>query len=231
MYPRIKNTTMKKTVIILLLLALAIVAGWYYSCGRATEDKVESPIDTAKVLVRQVQDCARLYTAEMEVRKVVTHDDNVNFQAKVLSKKIDLGIPLGKRKVAIPMEATLKAYIDFSDFSEKNIRRKGDKIEVILPDPKVVMTHTKINNEEIKKNVPFLRSDFTDEEMTNYETQGRNDIVASIPKMNIIPTAQEGAAKVLVPLLEQLGFKAENITVTFRKEFTFDEIKRLIVND
>ena len=102
---------------------------------------------------------------------------------------------------------------------------------MILPDPKVMMTQTKVINEEIKKNVPLLRSDFTDEELTNYEAQGRNDIIAAIPQMNIIPTAQEGAAKVMIPLLEQLGFKQENIKVTFRKDFTFDEIKRFIVND
>lgn len=197
----------------------------------SSQKKNATPIDTTKILVRQVQECTRLYTAEVEVKKVVTHDDDVNLKATILSKKIDLGLPLGKRKVAIPMEATLKAYVDFSDFSEANIKRNGDKIEIVLPDPKVVMTQTKVRNEEIKKNVPFLRSDFTDEEMTKYEAQGREDIISAIPAMNIIPTAQEGAAKVLIPLLEQLGFKEENIIVTFRKEFTFDELKRLIVND
>jgi len=215
-----------------LFIAIGVMLFWSItSCNRCSKEEVAEPIDTAKILIRQVQECSRLYSAEVEVRKVVTHDDKVNLQANVFSKKIDIGIPLGKRKVAIPMEATLKAYIDFSDFSEKNIRRNGEKVEVILPDPKVMMTQTKVINEEIKKNVPLLRSDFTDEELTNYEAQGRNDIIAAIPQMNIIPTAQEGAAKVIIPLLEQLGFKQENIKVTFRKDFTFDEIKRFIVND
>lgn len=222
---------MKKGIIILVTLCLAICAGLYFTCDRSTDVEEVVPVDTAKVLVRQIQECARLYTTEVDVKKIVTHDDKVNLKATLFSKKIDLGLPLGKRKVAIPMEATLKAYVDFSDFSEKNIIRNGDKIEVVLPDPKVVMTQTKVNNEDIKKNVPLLRSDFTDAELTNYEKQGRDDIIAAIPKMDIIPLAQEGAAKVLIPLFEQLGFKEENITITFRKEFTFDDIRRLIVND
>ena len=47
------------------------------------------------------------------------------------------------RKVAIPMDATLKAYVDFSGFSAKNVNRQGDKIEIILPDPKVMTWNRK----------------------------------------------------------------------------------------
>lgn len=223
----IERLNMKYLVAVFGVMLLSSLS----ACNRSSSDEEVASVDTTKVLIQHIQECSRLYTAEFDVKKVITHDDKVNLQATIFSKNINLGLPLGKRKVAIPMEATLKAYVDFSNFSERNINRNGDRIEVILPDPKVMMTQTKVKNEEIRKDVPLLRSDFTDEEMTNYEKQGRDDIVAAIPQMDIIPAAQEGAAKVLVPLLEQLGFREENITVTFRKEFTFDEIKRLVVND
>lgn len=53
------------------------------------------------------------------------------------------------------MDATIKAYIDFSNFSEKNITKYGNKIEVTLPDPRIIMTSLKINHEDIKKDVSF----------------------------------------------------------------------------
>ena len=35
-------------------------------------------------------------------------------------------MPVGDRKIAIPMNVTLKGYIDFSDFSERNVRKEAE---------------------------------------------------------------------------------------------------------
>ena len=37
----------------------------------------------------------------------------------------NLDIPLGDRKIAIPMKATVKAYIDLSKFSKENVKIDG----------------------------------------------------------------------------------------------------------
>lgn len=217
--------------IILLLLVLVLGFFAFKKCGHSQKEEPAAPIDTMRVLVRQIQDCSRLYTTEIDVKKLIVQSGKSSIDATVLGKKLKWDIPGTGRYVAIPLEATLKAYVDFSDFSEKNIKRKGDKLEVILPDPKIMLTQTKVNHEAIKKHEDWLSRNYTDEEMMELTAQGRSDIMDSIPKMNIIPTAKEGAAKVLVPLFEQVGFKAENITITFREEFKLDKIKRLIVND
>ena len=126
------------------------------------------------------------------------------------------------------MDATLKAYIDFSQFSEKNIERSGNKITIILPDPKVTMTSSKIDQKSIREYVALTRAHFSDAEMTNYEQQGRAAIMQSIPELGIIDLAKTNAARVLVPMFVQLGFKEENITVAFRKDFNQNNIMRLI---
>ena len=51
------------------------------------------------------------------------------------------------------MEATLKAYVDFGKFGEDNVRRRGDRIEITLPDPQVELTGTRIDNKGIKRYV------------------------------------------------------------------------------
>jgi hypothetical protein len=181
--------------------------------------------DTVPSLVIQIQKCARLYTTEYHIHKIVTHNDILKLKGNILRKDIDIKLPLGERKIAFPMDATLKAYIDFSDFSESNIERNGDKITILLPDPKVVMTSSKINRNEVKEYVGLTRSYFTDKELSSYEQQGRQAILNSVSQLGIKQTAQENAARVLVPMLREMGYKEENITIAFRKSL---DIMKLI---
>ena len=190
--------------------------------GQATAG--QQAVDSLPMLILQIQKCARLYTTEVHVHKIVTHDDVIRLRGSLLKKDFNLTVPLGDRKIAIPMNATLKAYIDFSQFSEKNVERNGERITVILPDPKVEMTSSKIDQKNIRQYVAIARAEFSDAEISNYEQQGRQAIIESIPSLGIIETAQENAARVLVPMLVEMGYKEENITIAFRKEFKTDRL-------
>ena len=200
---------------------------WNCSCNDNRQElsaKEAGIVDTMPGIVMQIQQCSHLYTTEIKIHKIVTHDDVVRLKGNVLNLPFDIPLPLGDRKVAIPMDATLKAYIDFSDFSEKNIERQGNKITVVLPDPQVVLTSSKINQKEIKEYIGIVRSHFTDKELTNYEQQGRMAIINDIPQMDIIQTAQANAARVLVPIIAQTGYREEDITIAFRKTLTINDI-------
>lgn len=211
----------------LLLILTAMVIAFSSCSQKKTEEKVEV-IDTIPVMVMQIQKCSRLYTAEAHVHKIVTHDDQIKLKGSFLKKTFDIEVPGSNRKVAIPMDATLKAYIDFKDFSSKNVNRKGEKIEIVLPDPKVMLTSSKIDHDGIKQFVSFTRSNFNDAELTQYEQQGREGIIRDIPNMDIIETARQSAANTLIPMLIDMGFKEGNIKITFRKKFTIDDLKTLL---
>ena len=211
-----------------LFLVLAAMVIAFSSCSpKKTEEKVEV-IDTIPVMVMQIQKCSRLYTAEAQVHKIVTHDDQIKLKGSFLKKTFNIEVPGSNRKVAIPVDATIKAYIDFKDFSTKNVNRRGEKIEIILPDPKVMLTGSKIDHEGIKQFVSFTRSNFSDAELSQYEQQGREGIIRDIPNMNIIETARQNAANTLIPMLIDMGFKEGNIKITFRKKFTLDDLKTLL---
>lgn len=215
---------MKRIVIYAALFLLTLV-----SCHKDTKTvKSELPVDTIPMMVMQIQKCSKLYTAEYHLHKIVTHKDQMRLKGTILAQKFDITLPVGNRRIAIPMDATLKAYIDFNGFSEKNIRRRGEKIEVTLPDPKVEMTSSRINHQEIKKQLSILRKNFSDEEMTNYEKQGRAAILNEIPNLGIIEMARESAANTLIPMICQLGYKEEDITITFRKKYTTDDFPILL---
>ena len=190
--------------------------------------KTAKTVDTIPVMVMQIRKCSKLYTAEYRVRKIVTHDDDVRLKGSMFNQKFDFSMPLSSRKIAIPMEAKLKAYIDFGSFSEQNIAVSGDNVEITLPDPRVELTPSSIDHDGIKRHVAFMRSNFTDAEMAAYEQQGRRQIIQSIPQMGIIEMARQSAAHTLVPILAQMGYKEENITITFRKDFTTGDLPMLL---
>ena len=214
--------TMNKSVSIYIFLMLLCVLS---ACSSKEETVVQDDRDKDRPsLVTQIQKCTRLYTTEYRIHKIVTHDDVLRLKGSLLSQDFDIPLPLGERKVAIPMDATLKAYIDFSNFTEDNVERDGERITIILPDPKVVMTSSKINQKEIREYVGLTRSHFTDKELTNYEQQGRQAILNSIPQLGIVEQAQSNAARVLVPILTEMGYKEENVTIAFRKNLDFSSL-------
>ena len=217
-----------KKLLNIILSAMILV---FSACSQKqpTEEKA-NVIDTIPVMVMQIQKCSRLYTAEAHVHKIITHDDQLNLKGSFMKKDFNIHIPGSNRKVAIPMDATIKAYVDFEGFSQKNVSRKGDKIEIILPDPKLVLTSSKIDHKAVKQYVSLTRSNFTDAELTQLEQQGRLSIINDIPNIDLMEQAQLSAANTLIPMLKDMGFKEENITISFRKKFSLQDLKGFISN-
>ena len=185
-------------------------------------------IDTIPMLVTQVQQCSRLYTTEYHIHKIVTHDDKLKLSGRFMKQDFNVNLPLGERRIAIPMDATLKAYIDLSGFSDKNIKRRGRELIVTLPDPKIILTSTKIDHKEVKQYVALTRHNFTDAELTSYELQGRKQIISSIPQMGIVHQAQQSATRQLVPIFTAMGYKEKDITISFRKTFSIKDLGSMI---
>ena len=206
-----------KHIIIIIYACVCVTLMLVVSCKGSNGGAAEGveKTDTIPMMLQQIQQCSKIYTAEYKVHKIVTHDDVMSLKGKALGKDFALELPVGKRKVAIPIDATLKAYIDMSQVKEEDVRRNGDKIEIVLPKPHVILTSSSIDHEGIKQYVAVLRRNFSDEELSNYEAQGRKAIINDIPKMNILEMSKEGAANMMIPIVSRLGFKQENVTITF----------------
>ena len=217
----------RKTIVVLAVAVVMLMLT--AACkGNRKKQQEQPPVDTTLVLVTQISRCSRLYTAEMQVHKIVTHDDVLRLNGRIVGEDHRWELPFSKRKIAIPMNATMKAYIDFGRFTEQNVHRMGRKIIITLPDPRVALTSTKIDQHEIQQQVSFFRSNFSDEEMTSFERQGREAIIANVPQTGIIDLARENAARILIPLIEQMGYREEDITISYRKDFDADDWHRIV---
>ncbi|MCI7598648.1 MAG: DUF4230 domain-containing protein [Prevotella sp.] len=210
------------------LLFLVIIAA-LASCSKSAKEEAKQPeIDTIPVLVSQIQKDSRLYTAECHIHKIVTQNDVKKINGSFLNKKFSVDLPFSSRQVAIPMDATVKAYVDMGKVTEENIHRNGKKIQIVLPDPQLVVTSTKIDHKDMSSYVALLRDKYTDKELTAIERQGRDAMMADIPQLRIIEQSRASAARIIIPMCTALGYEEKNVTVTFRKqEYTLDEIKQM----
>jgi hypothetical protein len=213
-------------IFLFIFTGLMLLAGT--SCHRT--DKSAPTIDTVPALVMQVQQCSRLYTSEYNIHKIITHSDELRVTGNLFSHDVSVKVPMGGRKIAIPVDATLKAYIDFSGFSEKNVIRSGKKILIILPDPRVMVTGTKVDQRGVREYVQLVRPHFSSKEMADYERQGRETIIKSIPELGIVGQARDNAACILIPMIQRLGYSENDITITFRKGFVPGNVVDMIDN-
>ena len=113
----------------------------------------------------------KLYTTECKIHKVVLFSDT----KKIGGKLLDIDKP-GYRKVAVPLDVTLKGSIDFTHFDASNVTRTDSLIVITLPDPQITITASHIDFKGARQYVSTLRSNFTDEEITRLARQGEDSI-------------------------------------------------------
>ena len=222
---------MNRKAFLPLLFSLVLVFGgacWRQSASTVAADSltVDSSLADSADLVLRVRQTSRLYTAEYQVHKIVTHADVKHLKATLMGHEYDTQLSLGDRKVAIPIDVTLQASIDFTTFHESQIQRSADgrKLHVILPDPKVVVTASKVDHEATRQFTDLLRSDFSDEELADFTSQGVRQILLQVPQLGILQTARDNAAAILIPMFAALGYEEQDIVITFRKDFTEQDL-------
>ncbi len=212
-----------------LCIALTVA---FISCSDREKQQppADTTVDTMQTLVMNVQKCSRLYTSEYRIHKIITHNDQVQLKGTIMKHQFDIDLPLGERKVAIPMDAVIKTYVDMRNFSEENIKRNGRKITITLPDPRIAIVSTKINHQEMKQFIPILRRNFSDDELSNYEQQGRQQIINLIPQMGIVENARLSAARQIIPIFTTIGYAEKDITIRFKQKFSLNQLQSLIEN-
>lgn len=215
-----------------LLAVLALAA---CSCGgsesagtNGVQQATEVRTDTMRLIASRIAQCSRLATTEYTIHKIVTFDDKVVVSGSLFSHTFKKELPIGERKIAIPIDVTLRGYVDFADFGTENIKRRGKKITITLPDPSITVSASKIDHKGIRKIVDPLRSDFKASEVDKYTRQGIDSIERHIPDLGIVESARIGAMHALVPIVREMGYEEQNITITFRPAVSDRSVLRFI---
>lgn len=232
MKPLVHTRRLRRAALPLAAAALACLTALPLTgCGsepRTAEAPAERPADTVALLVKRVSRCARLYTTAYDIRKIVTHDDRLHVKGRVFSHDVSFDPPLGERKAAIPIDVTLKAYVDLSSFGPQNVERTAGRITLTLPDPQVVVTSSRVDHAGTRQYIDPMRRRYTDAEMAAFARQGTDSILAHVDRYGIVEDARLTATRALMPILRGMGYGEESVTIQFRKDFTAADLNRSV---
>lgn len=210
-----KESDMRKIQILALLSVLLWGLG---SCrdNTATKQKtVAESEDTAAVVLR-LQQCARIYSTEYKIHKIVTNSDAMYLEGNLITKKMNVRLPSSSRKIAIPVDVVIKGYTELNRIKKENIRIKGKTITIVLPDPEFDITSVRIDRENIVQTSDLMRSRYQEQDINRLTRQGVESIRKDIPWDDFLETARSNAAYTLFPLLQAMGF--EQIHIQYRDE-------------
>ena len=168
-------------------------------------------------LVLRISEQSRLHVAECQVHKVITHRDLLQWEASIPGLDIKRTFSVGNRKIAIPIDVELRVYIDFSNFGEGHVETSGDSIHILLPNPQIVVSSSQIDHKGIRQYADFIRNEYSDEEMNRLARHGVQSVLRDAAGTDLLRTAQANAKAILVPLITRLGYREENIRITFRE--------------
>ena len=197
-----------------------------HSCGQhESTDALRPSTDTLRLVAEQTARVSRLHTTELQIHKLVTHSDQSRLRGTVFSVPVDMGLKPGERKVAIPIDVTVRASIDFSKFSSHDVRRDGDKVVITLPDPQIEVTAARIDHSGVRQYIDPLRSQFSDRELTDLARRGENAILKNLDRAALADRAREDARLILLPLLRRCGVGDGDVSVIFREGLQIDSLR------
>ena len=171
----------RKLLLFLLVTAAILLVS---SCSSRRDAAIEQEIRSA------LSDIPKLYLVECDVQKVLILTDEQWYT-------------IGDRKCIIPIEAHVKAGIDLSQ--QFSLHVEGDNVYVTLPAPFVEIESSRIRHDKVQTMVGILRRNFTQEEITKYSSEGREQIVEALPELGLIESAQRQAEQVISALIRKLG--------------------------
>lgn len=197
------------------VIALAALA----SCGGSGQGDTYSgeATPTPGSMAEQISTSGKLHVTEYKVHKIVTANDLKQLEGTIFKHKYSLTLPVGDRKVAIPVDAVFKAYIDFGKVTPADIEVTASPrtVSVTLPQPEVELTSSKVDHKGIREYRNGLRSRFSDAELSEFERQGRAAIENAMPTEKIRAQARRNGADLLIPVLVKAGFPADSITIVY----------------
>ena len=72
-----------------LALAFTVLA-----CSDKKTEPAQEAVDTVPMMVTQLKKCSRLYTTEIRVHKIITHNDEKTIKGSFLGNKFNINLPL-----------------------------------------------------------------------------------------------------------------------------------------
>lgn len=178
--------------------------------GCSSGNRQEEAAEPMQDIISALNDIPKLYLVEAKVDKVLLMNDQEWYT-------------IGNRKCMIPVTAQVKAGIDLSNL--KNVRMEGEDIYLTLPAPFIEIESSEIRHDEVQTSVGLLRSNFTQDEFSQFANRGRRSIEQALPGMGLVEQCQEQARTMLSLMIRKLG---KNPVIEVPK-YNTEEVEKMII--
>ncbi|MCD7815432.1 MAG: DUF4230 domain-containing protein [Bacteroides sp.] len=178
--------------------------------GCSSGNRQEEAAEPMQDIISALNDIPKLYLVEAKVDKVLLMNDQEWYT-------------IGNRKCMIPVTAQVKAGIDLSNL--KDVRMEGEDIYLTLPAPFIEIESSEIRHDEVQTSVGLLRSNFTQDEFSQFANRGRRSIEQALPGMGLVERCQEQARTMLSLMIRKLG---KNPVIEVPK-YNTEEVEKMII--
>lgn len=188
-------------------------------CRSVAEDK-------RSLALSALENTPRLYVVQYNVHKILTYEDLSTLDGQLLGEKFSIPI-VGDRKIALPVDATIKGYIEFNGSTVDEV---DDKIIVTLPEPRLEMTSSIVDYDREKQYLSWNRFSFSEEEKESLLKTGKEKILQSLNRRDVMDRSRKSAFNALLPILEGCGYAPENVVIRFVDDDKIDALKESVLD-
>jgi hypothetical protein len=180
------------TVVVLILVILNLLFGENGAKQRSEAFEAQA-----------LRELSELATVEYKINKIIrVKDDSI----------------LGSRRLLIEVPTTVKAGIDLSKITNRDIVRTDKTITVYLPEPELLDLNIDLTNvREVVNETGVFRSDFSPGEKNTYLRNGEKAVLEYVKngKIDILNVSVVNARLILSAWLRRLGY--ENVEIVFQR--------------
>ena len=196
----------RKTYIVLLLILLAAlialpIAGVYLMKLGSTFTEQKS------AFVERVQDLQELTTAEAYIKVLVERTDN-----EVFGKSIGINVPGTKRNLLVVIPGSVKAGIDLSKISDKEMRVDEEEKSIKLTVPRAEFlggAELYFDKVEIYSVEGLFRGKADIQEGYELADEAKKLIVKEASEQGVLETAEQNAEKTLTDMFSFAGYELD----------------------
>lgn len=186
-----------------------------------------SPEEECQRIILLARSEAKVYTTEYSLYKDIIFNDKDIYT--IFGHEFNMP---GDRRIDIPFAITAKAYIDFSQFCEENVRIEEGSVTITLPDPCIEIISARPDYSNIKEDTSWWRTKFSTEEREKFVRQGiaqlKDDIALSMSPDMMLTDARRNAYDCLAPFIKSLGYGDDRIVIRFPREYVGESLNTII---
>jgi hypothetical protein len=201
----LKNWYVWVAIVVILAIFILPFVAWNLIQGNSLAEQKGS-------LVERIQNLNELTTAEAYTKVMIERENN-----ELFGKEIGIDLPGTKREVLVVVPGGVKAGVDFSGVTEKNIEvdEKKKTATITLPSAKI-LGEPDINFDKVQvfSSAGLFRSKPDISEAYDLAAEAKKQMIEEATTQGVLKTAEKNAKNSVADMFSLVGY---HVTVKFKE--------------